>query len=150
MHIAGGPNRLHFLLFILTVNSFTFYWIYTMSKKCNSTLIKFSWLPVILQLSRASSEKSLPISDCIWLSLSASTLICCFLQTVSVDVTVFRDRKEKREREGADRQREERGSAATTNWNPVAPGSRGVPQSWGFTRVVWSKIRYTQLYPLST
>lgn len=85
VNIAGVPNR-HIIygfwfcsFWLLTVFSSAFYWIQHV-REAQRLTYKFSWLPVILQLSRASSEKSLPISDCIWLSVSASTLICCFPQ----------------------------------------------------------------------
>lgn len=85
-------------------------------------------------------QESLLRSRCLFLtesvSLSLHTYPLLSASLLSVDVTDFRDRKEQkgRERDRSRRRGRERGSAAAANWNPVALGSRGVPQSWGFTR----------------
>lgn len=92
---------------------------------------KFSWLPVILLLPRASSEKSLPISEHV--SLSRLSLHS-FLQACSVDVTVFRDRQLSCHHK----------QKLCGSWEWEEFHGVGVSHV-----VVWSKIRHPQLYPLA-
>lgn len=87
VNITGAANRLLIvILCFLTLHVFCFY-IFTgstMRNSCSSGADTFSWLPVILQLLRASSEKSQPMSDCLWQSALS---LRSFLQgLLSVDV----------------------------------------------------------------